>query len=203
MFGQFCFIRLTLAKNAGFVGVPLYVYNAAAKEQAEYDAGTYPGVDAGEGLPGTLSRPSDDLRLVFAVPQGNLGVQIAEVATYSATLRGTATMEPLPPEQCPAMGEGLQMLCALSQVIRGEASHAAVMCQKDGEPAVLRRLKPLQVFPTKRAGVARHSWPLVVLCDDLDKGEPGKTFLLGRMVSVSIPAPPEPLTEEEAAGIPF
>lgn len=200
-YGCLHILSLTDAKNAGFAVVPLYTYNAAVKAQAAFDAGTFPGEDTGEGLPGTLSRPVDDHRLVFAVPQGNLGVQIAEVATYGHdVMTGPGRLEMLPVEQVPALGEGLVMLNTLAAAIRGDVPHVLVSYQKDGEEPTLRRLRPLQFFPTKRSGVARHNWPIVVLCDDLDKGENGKTFLLSRMRSVAFPPV---LTDQEAAELLF
>jgi len=194
-FGQLAILSLTDAKQAGFAVAPLYTYNAAKRTQDAWDNEDSQR-EACEHPPMPHPRPSDDNRLVFAIPQGNLGIQLGEVTNYGA-------LEPLPPEHCPDLGDGLKMLITLAAVIRGEVPYCDVVYTKEGGEPATRRLKPLQMFATKRNGVPRHAWPIAVLCDDIDKGESNKTFLAGRMSLVTLPTPTVPLTDEEAAALPF
>lgn len=186
MFGSLCHISLTDAGNAGFVGIPLYTYNAAKRAQDAWDNEDAQR-EATEAPEMPTPRPADDHRLVIAVPQGILGVQLCEVATYRNGVLPEGAVTPLASMDLPEVDERLKLLVTLAAVIRGERPFVDVVYTKEDETPTTRRLAPRQVFASKRNGVSRHAWPIAVLCDDIDKSEAGKSFLLSRMTSALLP----------------
>lgn len=206
LYGHPAAVPLTDAAGAAFVVVPLYRYDANRRER-ERRSGILAAFGKTSSLfgeiteadwcavHGALTAHADavavDVRIVCAVPQGDWGVQLCELT--EAQINGGTLIksggEPASPAMDKVTSGSLCKLIDIAKVIRGDAPEIIVGYQKDGEEPVARRLRPTMLFQSKRKGLSRDRWPVAVICDDLDKEEPGKTFLLDRMISVSVPRP--------------
>lgn len=188
-------LHLTDAPNAAVQVIPLYEYDAARAERELAKGLCSRFMIGGSADRGLLEEDWDaissildaralaihrDLRTVCAVPQGGLGVQLCEVGS-------SALLVPSDVVSLDMLGERMGDLQRIATAIREPAASIAVDYQKPGEEAPTRRhLKPLALFQGSRKGTPRHAWPISVVCDDLDKGEASKTFLLFRMSDITL-----------------
>lgn len=202
-------LRLTDAPNAAVQVVPLYEYDAARTERelakglcARFLASGSEGRNLsgddwdaiGDILDARALAIPQDIRVVCAVPQGEMGIQLCEVGS-SATLTHSDVVS------LDMLGERMGDLQRIATAIRESAASITVDYQKPGEEPTRRHLKPLALFQAPRKATARHAWPISVICDDLDKEEPNKTFLLSRMSGIAlVGAQPEPDLDDD---IPF
>ena len=210
IFGLPVSVTLIDAAGASFVAVPLYTYDRSRKEREQRQGlhrafgktGSVGGSSLSESewlavhdlLGAHVEAVPTDIRWVCAVPQGAWGVQLCEL---SAEQVANATLDERHGEVLSPLFDNrgsLSKILEIAAVIRGDAAELVVSYQKEGEEPASRRIKPTALFQSKRKGLPRHEWPIAVICDDIDKGEAGKTCMLDRMLEVDATGAGAPLS---------
>lgn len=224
LLGQVQRLCLTDSDNTGFLVVPLYVYDSSKKMHEMWNAALD---EAGDKMKHayrvllakgrTAEALQADYRLVCAVPQSDEAhsVQLFELKLPSiGRMPHGAKLNPAGIDcdvESADAADGPFNTQTLSLMAMGRAFASmgtvtvtyAKPAKKD-KPAETahRRLRPLQVWSRKPKGGSELERTVFVLCDDIDKKEPGKTFRLDRMSGPFVLHEPEVKSPFDDEGFP-